>query len=581
MKRFVNKILVGAGAAITLLAGVTGCTRELDQYTKTQITDPVFWKSTNDLITATNYLYTSLPNFTTPLEDAYSDFTLSTSSSAVINPISDGSRVPQGTDIRWNDAYKFIRAANNIMEKAQNIPGDPAAIANCVAQARFFRALNYFNLLKAYGDVPYIDRTIAADDVLLYTPRTDRRIVVDSIYADLDFAAAHCPQADEIAATTAASAEPNKEYGRITRSAALAFKSRVALYEGSWQKFQLWPAITGPKDPAKHFSIAKEAARTVMTEGKHNLFVSDGDLSFQTLFRYPGETYANNKENILARIYGESIQNNISSHNYMRAQLTDGGNASSRAFVTLALYADGLPAGKSPFDRNGSEEGLLTDYENRDPRMVLSLFKVGDPFVSISNPMAKYGNTFHYHQQKYWTGPQDFFNAAAGGVFIDFIVIRYAEVLLNYAEATYELNNSISDDDLNLSINLLRKRATNNDATKLALLTNAFVAANGLSMRTEIRRERSIELAFEGFRYWDLLRWKTAETELPKPLLGRKYFTNISYGSGVNPPPLLNGYNQYQAANRRRFDPQKDYLWPLPTVQIGLSRGTLKQNPNW
>lgn len=118
-------------------------------------------------------------------------------------------------------------------------------------------------------------------------------------------------------------------------------------------------------------------------------------------------------------------------------------------------------------------------------------------------------------------------------IFLDFIAIRYGEVLLNYAEAVYELNGSISDADLDKSINLLRKRATNNDPSKLPLLTNAFVNANGLNMRDEIRRERSIELAYEGFRYWDLLRWKTAEIELPKPILGRKYFDGLDYGGST------------------------------------------------
>ncbi|MGN7784040.1 RagB/SusD family nutrient uptake outer membrane protein [Niabella sp. 22666] len=573
-KRYINAFC--AALSIGILLG--SCVKRLDQNTQTLITDPIFWKDSTDLVSATNYLYVSLPDFGAATEELYSDFALDIRTTTV-NTISDGSRVIPSSDGRWNNAYIYIRAANNILEKSGAIADGPTKTF-CVAQARFFRALSYFNLVKAYGDVPYIGRTITGrEDEALYTPRTDRRAVVDSIYADLDFAAANCPQADQLPGTPATTGSVGREYGRITRSAALAFKSRVALYEGSWHKFHGEPELKGAKDPNKHFTIAKQAAQTVMTEAKHNLYTKDGALSFQNLFRYPGETYANNKENILVRLYGKDITNNVSSNGgYMRSFLTDGGNAATRAFVTLALYSDGLPSGKSPLDSTGKETGLLTDYQNRDPRLVLTLFKTGDPYASISGGNPVYGNTYYYHQQKYWTGQADFL--ASPNLFLDFIAIRYAEVLLNYAEATFELSGNISDADLDMSVNLLRKRASNNDNTKLALLSNAFVTANGLNMREEIRRERSVELAYEGFRYWDIIRWKTAETELIKPLIERKYFENVNYG-GATKPALLGGYVLFQPADKRKFNAQKDYLWPIPSAQIGLSNNTLTQNPNW
>ncbi|MES2775071.1 MAG: RagB/SusD family nutrient uptake outer membrane protein [Bacteroidota bacterium] len=568
--RAVSVAMISAGLVMS------SCTKKLDQFSETAINDAIFWKDSSHLIMATNYLYTSLPDFNTPLEELYSDFAVNVTTPTV-NAISEGSRTAPASDGQWTGPYGIIRAAHNLMEKSATIPNGPMK-SYCIAQARFFRALSYFRLVRAYGDVPYINRTIAGgEDPVLYTPRTDRRIVIDSIYADLDFAASVCPQADQLPGNTATTGQPGREYGRITRSAALAFKSRVALYEGSWEKFHGAPELVGPKDPGKHFKIAKDAALAVMTEGKHSLYTKDGNLSYQNLFRYPGETYANNKENILARLYGKSIAENVASQNYLRNPLTDGGNAATRAFVTLALYADGLPAGKSPLDSNGRETGLLTDYQNRDPRLVQTLFRVNDPYASISGTNPTYGNTYYYHQQKYWTGQADFLASAS---FLDFMVIRYGEVLLNYAEATYELGEAISDQDLDISINLLRKRANNNDNSKLALLSNNFVTTNGLNMRDEIRRDRSVELSYEGFRYWDIVRWKTAEIELPKPLLQRKYFSNVNYG-GSTVPPQLNGYVLYQAANKRKFDANKDYLWPIPTGQIGLSNNTLTQNPNW
>ena len=157
--------------------------------------------------------------------------------------------------------------------------------------------------------------------------------------------------------------------------------------------------------------------------------------------------------------------------------------------------------------------------------------------------------------------------------YIDGILIRYAEVLLNYAEAKFELEGSISDADLDLSVNLLRTRG------KIAKLSNAFVTTNGLDMRTELRRERRVELAVEGFRYWDLLRWKTAEIELVKPILGN-FFFKTEFGTATTVKLTPDNFILVQDANFRKFDPTKDYLWPLPINEISLNP-SLKQNQGW
>lgn len=157
--------------------------------------------------------------------------------------------------------------------------------------------------------------------------------------------------------------------------------------------------------------------------------------------------------------------------------------------------------------------------------------------------------------------------------YIDLPLIRYAETLLIYAEATYELTEKISDADLNLSINLLRQRG------KIPALSNAFVQTNGLNMREEIRRERRVELGMEGYRYWDLIRWKTAEIELPKPILGN-YFFATEFGTQVKPLLTADNYILAQEARFRSFKAERDYLWPFPTNELALNPA-LKQNPNW
>lgn len=140
------------------------------------------------------------------------------------------------------------------------------------------------------------------------------------------------------------------------------------------------------------------------------------------------------------------------------------------------------------------------------------------------------------------------------------------------AEATFELQGNLSDADLNLSINLVRERVG------MPELTNELVEKYGLEMREEIRRERRIELAVEGFRYWDIIRWKIAEEVLPEPVLGSYYFED---GFGTGEPNLTeDNYILVQKASTRAFNPQRDYLWPFPVEELALNKN-LVQNPGW
>lgn len=560
------------------MLGVTGCKKDLNLSPESQLADDNFWKTTSDMSQACNYLYTFLgglggddpTGYPTPLQDNYSDKTFGTRSVG----FGDGSSVAPATSNEWTNYYKLIRASNNILEKSKGVSGDAATINRYVGEARFFRGMAYFELVKRFGDVPYINRTLTLSDSLLYTGRTPRQTVIDSIYADLDFAAANCPQPDAMAGA---------EYGRITRAAALSFKSRVALFEGTWDKFRNLATANA------NLQAAVTASNTVITEARHRLYTTQGADSYYYAFQYDGGangnpitavngpqvnyTYATNKENILVKLYGQNQTNNIASHNFGRQYLDQANIAPTRYMIDSYLYKDGLPQGKSAFDSANNQTSSLTEFANRDPRLAMSVHNRTLVTPSIGG-LIPYVAGISYRYRKYWVVSDWTANIS----FINFNILRYAEVLLINAEAKYELNGNISDADLNQTINLLRNRATGNDQTKLPLLTNAFVSANGLDMREEIRRERTVELAFEGHAYWDLLRWKTAETLLPNAILGRKYFA-AENPSGAS-PNLLNGYVLLEAASFRKFNPARDYLWALPTQEIALN-GKLAQNPNW
>jgi len=199
----------------------TAC--DVERLPETNISDATFWRSESDLKTANNYLYTFLPDFNT--DDNWSDDAFGLAS----NNISDGSRLaPATATADFNNQYLLIRAANNILEKGPKTGLAAATLDRYLAEAKFFRAWAYFNLLQRYGGVPLITKTLDDTSPELSAASATRDAVLDLIYADLDFASAKLPTATALGTA---------DYGRIAKTAALAFKARVALFEGTRAKF--------------------------------------------------------------------------------------------------------------------------------------------------------------------------------------------------------------------------------------------------------------------------------------------------------------------------------------------------------
>jgi starch-binding outer membrane protein, SusD/RagB family len=550
MKKYNYNMKNSAVAIILATVGLVSCNKVLDLKPETTLTDAGFWKSQDDLISACNTLYLSLPAIASGYQDNYSDIAFATAGSS----ISDGSRLTPATSSDWSNNYTLIRRANTILEKAPGVTGDSTTIRQAMGEASFFRAWAYFELMKRFGDVPLILRTFDLNDTLINAHRTPRAQIVKQMYADLDYAASVLPDADQQVAAS---------YGRITSGAALAYKSRIALFEGTREKFFNYG------DANADLNVALAAASAVINSGKYALFrySAKPDSSYAKLFQYEGNGRTN-RENILVRLYGKDLTTNIASHNIAgeedRAIITP-----TRALLDMYVYKDGLPKEKSAYYK--PEASTITEFEDRDPRAGMTIFNKDSWYVT-----SKYVPNFSFTVTGYKFNK--WFNAADRNVvsFIHFAIIRYAEVLLNYAEATYELNENISDGDLTLTVNAIRNRSGNNS---VAPLTNALVNASGLDMRTEIRRERTVELAEEGMRYWDLLRWKTAETVLPRAVLGSKYFP-AEHGTLSNVNFTPDGYVIVQSADLRSFNVNRDYLWPIPTTELAYNKN-LTQNPGW
>jgi hypothetical protein len=539
--------------AIVGLLTLAAC--DLDTVPESNLSDGIFWQTDNDFRQATNNLYKTVVIDSWEQEypaiaDVMSDNAFAKTADFTAN-ISNGSYLPTANFGPWNHDYSMIRGANNIIERARAAGFASTSLSRFKGEAKFFRAFAYQDLVRRYGSVPLILKTLDTSDGELYEPRTDVQVVVDSMYRDLDYAAAHLPKASELKNAT--------EYGMATSGAALALKSRIALRRGTWKKFH------GEGSYQQDLQIAKDAALQVMQSDEYQLFDQFGTDSYRKLFKAAGEGPTNH-EAIWVWMYGETA---IRYSNFP-PKAAQGSYSVTRSLVDSYLCTDGLPIEKSPLYQG--QQNSTSEYIDRDPRLDGTVIKKDDPYGygALYIPALLGGSTGYHVEKNYDLG-----GAGSQLQNIDLIVLRYGEVLLNYAEATFELSDAISDADLDLSINKLRDRVA------MLHLTNAFVTTNGLEMREEIRRERRVELAMEGLRYDDLLRWKTAETELPKPLLGVRLFA-AEYPS-VDPSAVnltADSVVIAEPASKRSFDPSKQYLWPVPVTQLALNPN-LEHFPNW
>jgi len=386
---------------------------------------------------------------------------------------------------------------------------------------------------------------------------------------------------------------------------------RIGLHEGTMQKYHNLGSETQWK---AHLQKSIDAYNLLKAEG-HALY-SD----YQALFF--DESNSTNKEVLFGKAYGPNGGSGAGYTNHSYSGDCEGSYAITRSMIDTYLYADGLPREKSllvispetSFNNVfGYESDGVTPVANgkgaRDPRLTLSIWRINDPQddANLTVGGAKIGwinagkmaykpfdpqRPLGYQQKKMFSGDR----WGASRDYTDRIIIRWGEMLISYAEALYELNGSISDTQLDETVNALRARVGFS-----ARLTNAFVSSNGLNMLDEIRRERTVELMSENRRYADIIRWKIAETVLPEAIVGAKFTADEAYngisqaadsqftqwltdsqgmvfGTFVYSEP---GVRLIERADTRHFNVAKDYYYPIPTFEIAQSDGNITQNPGW
>jgi len=559
---FMNRLTVAYTGALLMLA--LGC-KDLNLGPKDQVSDASFWKNPDQFRLAANDFYFALrgPDQGGGARGTYVELNsdiATGSGSAEMSSMSNGSYLPAANSDLWTNSYAGIRATNYLLAKATQ-SGLGSQIDRWVGEALFFRAYHYWNLVKTYGGVPLITTVLDVSSPEVYTPRATQQEIIDFIIADLDNAIPKLLKQSKLSAA---------EMGRVTQGPALALKARAALYQGTWRKYH------AEGDPTAMLTAASNAAQQLITSNEYDLYTDHGtDSSYKFLFILQGD---DSKEVILARRYYAGR----ATHNWTR-ELWFNYMIPTKKLADMYLCKDGLPITISP-QFAGYDSLETTEFRNRDPRMAMTfivpgsdVFKESGFLPVIPGFSGTTATRTGYMLRKFL---DETVEAAHFAGQYDFKEFRYGEVLLILAEALFERDGVISDADLNRTINLLRARVG------MPALNNAFVTSNGLDMLTEIRRERTVELAFEGFRRDDLRRWKTAEQDMPQAIKGVKFVgteyqhrdSTLKVGTDIQVD--ANGFVVAEAAASRQFLP-KHYLDPIPLQQIQLSHGTLLQNPGW
>lgn len=558
----------------------------LEKSPQDQISDPQFWKTPSDLQLYVNNLYSVLPGWNlsgsggNPLLDASTDVAISVGLFSTNKNLLDGVvNIPaSGGGWTWTN----VRNVNYFLENANRVP-DGGLKKQYIGEAYFFRAWNYFELLKKFGDLPIITKTldpsVSSDQQILYSARSSRTDVVTLILKDLDSAVANMD------------VKANVSAGRLNKDIASLFQSRVALFEGTWEKYHANDAFKGTTDGSAFLTKAAQAAKAVMDGGRYSLVTGDPNQVYYNLFNQID--YSKNTEVMFYRGYnGAAFGGNFSNQVWNWPN----GSGLTKAMLEMYLCTDGKPSSVSPLYKG--DKDIRQVIVNRDPRCVQSVMNPGDAvtvglkndttFYTAAGLTSNYNSGTGYESQKFRRPQVD---PATGTYSGDqaYIIFRYAEALLNYAEAKAELGQ-LTQSDLDISVNKLRDRVAMPRMT-LGLITPdptwpAYVYYTLPDYLQEIRREREVELFSEGFRFYDLMRWRADKLITGQRPKGAYYTAELKAVSSGTLAVDANGYldpyfNTLKGPGSTwGFDPTKNYLQPLPTTELTLS-SSLKQNPGW
>lgn len=475
----------------------------------------------------------------------------------------------------WANSYKAISRANTVLENLERASATvpQVTIDRFAAEARFVRAGQYAQLVSHFGDVIYFTGVLGLEEAFTMG-RTDKATVLQGIYDDYDFAALHLPEA-----------YGNSEVKRATKGAALAMKARIALYNQDWD-------------------VARDAAKACMDLNVYslhpdygNLFLSSTKNSAETIFGIPRSVALGSNLNT-------SWVRDITTRN------VGGFSAKVPSWDLFCAYlcTDGLPIDESPLF-NPREP-----FENRDPRCAYTIVEFQTPHLGIMyQPHPDSLQVWNFNTGRYQTNNDTRsvaqFTSYNGLVFKkgvdtdwsddnltdpDKIIVRYADVLLMYAEASIEANQI--DQSVLDAMNMVRARAYGVTYDQVGSYP-AITTTDQTELRRLVRIERRMEFPMEGLRYMDLIRWRLAEKVLNRDIYGMLdvaplrekivnkglwFFPEVPEIDEDGSPDFTAMYDAglIQRLALREFDASKQYLWPIPTSEILINKN-LRQNDNY
>lgn len=581
---------------ILIVCTLVSC-EKLDQEPQSTASRSAVFGSESGLQLYTNSFYSILPGNSTS-QDAMSDYLAVKSVNSFIQ---EGVFAPNlSSGWGWGD----LRNINYFIANCTD-PKVPVDVRkNYLGLARFFRAYFYFEKVKRFGDVPWINKPLDVNDPALMNGRDSRALVMDSVLADINYAAANIRLANEGTRST------------ITKDVALALKSRICLFEGTFRKYHTSLNLQGTA--ATWLNHSATAAKEIMDKKTYSINATGGPgVSYRQVFINPAPVAT---EVLLSSIC-DLTQNVLNEANWWWTSGTYGAKASfTRTFINTYLKLDGTPYTNDP-----SYTTMLfkDEVKNRDLRLKQTI-RLGD-YKRISGgvqvpapPVFSY--TFTGYQPIKWTLDDMYYDAGALNI-NSISLIRYAEILLNYAEAKAELG-TLTDADWTTTVGVLRARGgiTGGLTTKPTvadpyLMTNYFPGISDPSI-LEVRRERGIELSLEGLRFADILRWKRGELmqqtwngfyvpSLNTPMdLNEDGILDVAFYQGTKPTPGVAGVTYVDVSAQLAGKPnsqrlknntsgeltwmteisrkweEKHYYYPIPQADF-VRNPNLGQNPGW
>ncbi len=573
-------------AALVLCWGImVSCEDFLDKQPESQIAPESFFRTEKDLALYCNSFYNAFPS----AEGVYNEDVDNIIKQSPPDLLTGKRTIPNtGGGWNWGDLRNINYFLGNYN---RSVP--EAKAARYAAVARFFRAYFYFDKVQRFGDVPWYSATIDYMDTLaLKRPRDPRTLVMDSVLADVNYAIANLPSV--------------KNVEQVTKWTALALKSRIGLYEGTFRKYHKEYSLPGAEDFLKE---SANASRELITKGPYSIYKSSKEKAYLELF---ASENAIDQEVILARRFNDAlaVRHNV---NYYTITASYGKPGLNKDLVDSYLMADGTRFTDKPGYQHMQ---FAEEVINRDPRLSQTVRTPGYKRIGgTSVEVPQFGNSVTGYQIIKFVGDVKYDSNQSS--INDMPVFRLAEVLLNYAEALAELGQ-LKQTDLDLSVNRLRERVDMPNMNMMAAnkepdpyLEKQYPNVEKSDYKgviLEIRRERRIELVMESFRWDDLMRWKEGNL-LKRPFKGmffpglglydldgdKKPDVQIYKGAKPKTPGLqllklgdeVVLENGEQGGNvlvnphiQKQFDESKDYLFPIPSQEIKLNPN-LVQNPNW